>query len=145
MGMVDVASGKSIWRGMDYYEQHKVLEWEKLDETHYKGRVAGNEGKIYEVTIDTAHPKRSKCDCPFAEGRYVVCKHMIALYFTAEPWQAEQFWREVEEAELEEEEKARLHKEELERYVKSLSKKALQEQLLEALLAIEELEREAYW
>mgnify|MGYP002644725577 CR=1 FL=1 len=39
----------------------------------------------YVVHIDKMHPRKSKCNCPFADGRRVVCKHMIALYFTAEP------------------------------------------------------------
>lgn len=29
------------------------------------------------------HPRKSKCNCPHADGRQVICKHMIALLFTA--------------------------------------------------------------
>lgn len=46
--------------------------------------VASSNNK-YVVHIDKKHPRKSKCNCPFADGRRVVCKHMIALYFTAEP------------------------------------------------------------
>ena len=45
------------------------------------------------------HPRKSKCNCPFAEGRRVVCKHMIALYFTIEPQAAEGILRQAEENE----------------------------------------------
>ena len=30
------------------------------------------------------HPRKSKCN-PHADGRRVICKHMIALLFTASP------------------------------------------------------------
>ena len=46
----------------------------------------------------TEHPRRSECDCPFAQGRRVVCKHMIALYFSQFPHAAEKYHREVEAA-----------------------------------------------
>ncbi|WP_224168773.1 MULTISPECIES: SWIM zinc finger family protein [Eubacterium] len=90
--------------------------------------------------IDRAHPRKSTCNCPFADGRRVVCKHMIALYFTAEPKAAEDFLKEVEEWEAEELEREEQHYEDLERYVKTLSKTELQEQLLSALIELEELQ-----
>lgn len=31
------------------------------------------------------HPRKSICNCPHADGRRVICKHMIALLFTASP------------------------------------------------------------
>ncbi|WP_341484057.1 SWIM zinc finger family protein [Eubacterium maltosivorans] len=90
--------------------------------------------------IDRAHPRKSTCNCPFADGRRVVCKHMIALYFTAKPKAAEDFLKEVEEWEAEELEREEQHYEDLERYVKTLSKTELQEQLLSALIELEELQ-----
>ena len=27
MGLIEIASGDSVWRGMDYYENHKVVSW----------------------------------------------------------------------------------------------------------------------
>lgn len=29
MGVIELASQKSFWRGIDYYEQKKVLDWDK--------------------------------------------------------------------------------------------------------------------
>ncbi len=72
-----------------------------------------------------------------------MCKHMIALYFTAEPKAAENFLKEVEKWEAEEEEREQQHYEDVKKYVKSLSKTELQEQLLEVLLELEE--RRNYW
>lgn len=67
-----------------------------------------------------------------------MCKHMIALYFTAEPKAAESFLKEVEKWEAEEEEREQQHYEEMKKYVKSLSKAELQEQLLGAMVQLEE-------
>lgn len=140
MGLIEMASGKSVWRGMDYYNNRKVISWEKTGAEAYSGVVAGSEDNIYNVHIDRAHPRKSTCNCPFADGRRVVCKHMIALYFTAEPKAAEDFLKEVEEWEAEELEREEQHYEDLERYVKTLSKAELQEQLLSALIELEELQ-----
>lgn len=68
---------------------------------------------------------------------------MIALYFTVEPKAAEDFLKEVEQWEAEEEERERQHYEDMKKYVKALSKTELQEQLLVALLELEE--RRNYW
>ncbi len=138
MGLIELASGNSVWRGIDYYHDKKVVSWEKAGPDSYKGIVSGSGDNRYTVYIDKQHPRKSTCNCPFAQGRRVICKHMLALLFTAEPDVADQFLREVEEYEAENEERERQHYEELERYVKSLSKSQLQEQLLNALLELEE-------
>ncbi len=63
---------------------------------------------------------------------------MITLYFTAEPEIVQAFRKKVEEWETEEEERERQYYEELEKYVKALSKKELQEKLFHALVEVEE-------
>lgn len=138
MGLIQVASGKSRWRGLDYYENHKVISWHKTGEYTYEGEVEGSSHKQYSVMIDTDHPKKSTCTCPFAEGRPVVCKHMVALYFTVFPEAAELFLEEEEEYEREVELERQAHLESIRKYVKSLSKKELQEQLYDALVELEE-------
>ena len=143
MGLVEIASNNSVWRGMDYYDNKKVVSWEPSGVGIYDGVVLGSGDNVYSVHIDTEHPRKSFCNCPFADGRRVVCKHMIALYFTAEPKAAEDFLKEVEKWEAEEEERERQHYEDIKEYVKSLSKMELQEQLLDALLQLEE--RTNYW
>ena len=70
---------------MDYYNNKKVVSWKTFKNGVYEGIVSGSESNMYTVHIDTEHPGKSFCNCPFADGRRVVCKHMIALYFTAEP------------------------------------------------------------
>lgn len=143
MGLIEIASNNSVWRGMDYYNNKRVVSWENLKNGVYEGRVSGSAGNMYAVHIDTEHPRKSFCNCPFADGRCVVCKHMIALYFTAEPKVAKDFLKEVEKWEAEEEERERQHYEDLRKYVNSLSKTELQERLLDAMVQLEE--RKNYW
>ena len=143
MGLIETASANSIWRGMDYYEARKVISWEKTGTFAYDGIVSGSEGNKYTVHIETNHPRRSTCSCPFAEGRRVVCKHMIALYFTAVPNAADDFLRQVEEWEAEEQEREKQHYEDLRKYVNQLSKAELRERLYDALVELEE--RDNYW
>lgn len=139
MGLIELASRNSVWRGMDYYEAKRVLTWVKSGQYIYDGIVSGSEGKVYHVHIDTEHPRKSVCDCAFAKDRRVICKHMIALYFTAKPEAVQSFKKQIEEWEAEEEERERQYYEELEKYVKSLSKKELQEELFHALAEVEEM------
>ena len=143
MGLIETASANSIWRGMDYYEARKVISWEKTGTFAYDGIVSGSERNKYTVHIETNHPRRSTCNCPFADGRRVVCKHMIALYFTAEPKAAESFLKQVEEWEVEEQEREKQHYEELRKYVNQLSKAELRERLYDALVELEK--RDNYW
>ena len=144
MGLIEMASGNSVWCGMDYYERKMVCSWKKSGEETYDGVVSGSEVNKYSVHIDKMHPRKSSCNCPFAEGRRIICKHMIALLFTAEPKAAKDFLRQVEEWEQEEKERERLHYKELSEYVNSLSKKELQERLYDALVELEDI-RNRYW
>lgn len=143
MGLIETASANSVWRGMDYYESKKVISWERMGTFAYDGVVSGSDGNKYTVHIETNHPRRSTCNCPFAEGRRVVCKHMIALYFTAEPEAADHFLKQVEEWEAEEQKREKQHYEDLRKYVNQLSKAELRERLYDALVELEE--RDNYW
>ena len=144
MGLIETASGNSVWRGMDYYREHKVTVWSRTGETTYAGTVSGSNGEAYQVYIDKAHPRKSVCGCAFARGRRVVCKHMIALYFTAEPEAADHFLKQVELWEKEEAEEEERHLADLRRYVNSLSKAELRERLYDALVELED-RRNRYW
>ena len=42
MGLIEIASNNSVWRGMEYYEDKKVIAWEKTGEHTYDGSVSGN-------------------------------------------------------------------------------------------------------
>lgn len=143
MGLIEIASNNAVWRRMDYYNNKKVVSWKTFKNGVYEGMVSGSESNMYTVHIDTEHPGKSFCNCPFADGRRVVCKHMIAQYFTAEPKVSKDFLKEVEMWEAEEEERERQHYEDMRKYAKSLSKMEIQEQLLDEMVQLEE--RRNYW
>ena len=145
MSLIGVASADSVWRGMEYYEDKMVASWNEAADGTYDGVVEGSNGNSYVVHVDNIHPRKSTCTCPFAEGRRVVCKHMIALYFTAEPKVAEDFKKQVENWEREEEERAKQHYDDLRKYVISLKKRELQIQLYDALVELEEIKNRRWY
>ena len=145
MSIRTLASGASAWRGYQYYTGKKVLSLAQTGEDEYTGQVAGSGPAPYQVTINISHPRRSRCNCPHADGRRVICKHMVALFFTAFPEEAEDYIKEVEEYEREEERRREEHYAALRSYVKSLSKRELQDQLFEALSELEEMGRVFDW
>ncbi len=63
----------------------------KISDTEFKGNVRGSNDMHYDVTIDIEHPRKSKCNCPHADSKRIVCKHMAALYFTAFPKLAKEY------------------------------------------------------
>lgn len=133
MGLINIASGNSTWRGLDYYKENKVSDYKKISDSEYEGIVNGSNGKKYNVFMDIEHPRKSKCDCPHAKDKRIICKHIVALYFTAFPDEVDKFLKEVEEAEKEYE----AYEEELYnktiKYINSMSKNELKEALIETL------------
>lgn len=142
MGLLEIASGNSLWRGYDYYEDNMVESYQQTDQYQYEGTVQGSKDNLYNVVIDVEHPKRSTCTCPHAEGTRRVCKHKVALYFSVFPDEAVRIVKEAEEWEKKEAERWDQRCKDIEKYVKSMSKQQLQEQLLWRL--IEEEERRYY-
>ena len=110
----------------------------------YECDMRGSKDTIYHTYIDVSHPRKSQCNCPFADGRRVICKHMVALLFTVLPGEAEAYMHEIEESEKEAESFRIKHYEDMERYVNGLTKDDLQRKLLEALIELEE-RNNRYW
>lgn len=133
MGLINLASRNSTWRGLDYYNEKKVSYYKKIDENEYESIVNGSNGQKYNVFMDIEHPRKSKCNCPHAKDKRIICKHIIALYFTVFPKEVDTFLKEVEEAEKEYE----IYEEELYKktikYINSMSKNELKEALIEML------------
>lgn len=88
MGLLENARYASIERGYDYYKRGNVISFKQTSENEYEGKVSGSAEKPYDVHIDIIHIKKSFCNCPFAEGNRKVCKHKIAIYFSAFPEKA---------------------------------------------------------
>lgn len=143
MGLLDLASGNSFWRGYDYYEAGKVKTSRQIGELQYEGTVEGSNSSQYDVMIDLEHPKKSVCTCPHAEGSRRVCKHKVALYFSIFPDEAVKALKEAEEWEAEEEKRWEEECKDIEKYVNSLSKQELREELLWRL--IDERERKRWY
>jgi len=133
MGLIDLASGASAWRGYDYYQGKKVLHYKKINDHTYSGKVNGS-GRDYDVEINLDKPRTSKCNCPHADGKRIICKHMVALYFAVFPKEAERFYNEALQAEQEEEERQDKLQRLVVDYVSKMKKDELQEALLEVLL-----------
>lgn len=131
MGLINCASGQSIWYGYEYYKNKNVVSFNQTEDGVYEGTIRGT--NLYQTQIDINRPRRSACNCPLAKGKRIVCKHMIALYFAAFPEEAVKYSNWVNE----QEEKAEQWQEELERrvknYIMKLSKSQLQSELLTVL------------
>ena len=144
MSILSISSNASAWRGYEYYEGKRVLSWKQTGEHEFEGEIAGSGDEPYHVMIDTEHPKKSKCNCPHAEGNKIVCKHKIALFFTVFPKEADRYKVEIEEYEREEEEREHECYDQIVKYVKSLSKEELRVALINELLDAEERDRYRY-
>lgn len=90
MGILNQARASVIQRGYEYYKDKKVINFRKESDTVFYGSVKGT--TTYDVKIDINHTvKNTYCNCPFAKDNRKICKHMVALYFTAFPNEAEQY------------------------------------------------------
>jgi len=144
MSILSIASNASAWRGYEYYIEKKVRSCKQTGENEFEGAVTGSGNKTYQVMIDTTHPKKSICNCPHAEGKKIVCKHKVALFFTAFPKEAGGYIAEIEEYEREEEELKKQRYDQIVKYVESLSKEELRVVLINALVDLEESKRYRY-
>ena len=96
MGILNQARVSVIQRGYEYYKDKKVINFRKESDTVFYGSVKGT--TTYDVKIDINHTvKNTYCNCPFAKDNRKICKHMVALYFTAFPNEAERYIKNVEE------------------------------------------------
>ena len=136
MALVDLASGKSFWRGYYYFEEGKVTECIVIDESTIEGIVNN-----YDVKLDLKHPRRSNCSCPHSQGHpKSVCKHMVALYFAANPEEARQLIKDIED----EEENERIELEEsIRERVYGMTEMDVREELINML--IEESYKNHWW
>lgn len=90
MSILTSASSNSVSRGYDYFNSDKVNNVKQLNDHEYEGYVDGSLKNPYYVKIDIIHPRKSYCDCPFANGNKT-CKHMVALYFSIFDDEAEDY------------------------------------------------------
>lgn len=133
MGLIECTSGASLWRGYDYYKEKKVKNLQKVSDTQYAAEVAGTSSTPYKVLIDIAHPRTSKCNCPHADGKRIVCKHMMAVYFAAFPQEAQRIYDEAIAYQEEEEKREEELTDRVCQYVWQMKKSEAQQALLDLL------------
>ena len=132
MGLLNLASGASLWRGYGYYQEKRVISLQKNSDTEIEGMVSGSGGARYEVFLNLEHPRKSHCNCPHANGRRIICKHMVAIYFSVITKDAESYYHENLDYEKEMEQQ----QEEWEQAVISRISHMRKEELKEALLDV---------
>lgn len=133
MGLLDLASGASLWRGYEYYTNNYIFSVEKLSGTEYVGKSRGSCEKLYDIKIDVAHPRKSSCNCPHANGKRIICKHQVALYFMIFPNEAKEYYDEVMKYEEEEQKRQDEIDRKVIKYINSLSKEELRNTLYQVL------------
>lgn len=133
MKVVNIASSDSAWRGYEYYKDGKVISYKQTENGVYKGKVKGSDNAIYNVTLNLNKVRNTACDCPFAKGRRVVCKHAVALFFAIFPDDAKTYKTQIDKEQAEYETWEEGLPDRVEAYVRKLSKKELQDHLLDVL------------
>lgn len=135
MGLIDLASNKSMWRGLDYYQNDNVLETHNIGDLQYAAKVRNDAGAIYDVVVNLDKVRNSQCSCPFKKDKpKAICKHIVAAYFAIFPKEADDLQRAYEEWEAGAEEREAQHLKELEEYVNSLSIEDLRCMVLDHIL-----------
>ena len=144
MGMLDICSNNSYWRGLDYFERKKVKSIIQLNEYEYESLVEGTEN--YHVHMNINHPRKSTCTCPHASGKSIICKHKVAVYFSIFPKEVKiaiekrnRYYEELEEREKEYDKKVKEITKRITKYVNSLSVKEVR-RLLINYMAEDEME-----
>lgn len=142
--IINLASRKSKWRGYEYYIDGNVLAYKQVTEEEYKGIIKGSNNATYNVTLNLNHARNTACDCPLAKGRRIICKHIVALYFTLHPDDAVTYKAQVDKEQEEYEQWLETLPDRVESYVLKLSKKELQEDLLYILFNTEDWILDSY-
>ena len=133
MSIISLSSGESAWRGDNYFKDGKVIFVKQKDKNEFVAAVNGSGNNVYAVKFDTDHPRKSSCDCPHANGKRIICKHIVAAFFAAFLEEAEKYYNEIIEYGKEEEKRQEELEDKLIKYIDKISKAELKEMLLELL------------
>lgn len=140
MSLMSCASGASLWKGYNYYLERRATITRRICNAQYEGTVPGSNGATYDVKIDLEHVRKSTCTCPHVQGTRIICKHMIALFFTVYPLEAHKYNEQLLEYErMAEQIEAELVNEQIElenrvaKFISTRTKKDLQEIVIRLL------------
>lgn len=128
MGIISCASGSSCWWGLEYYKTKKVINIKQIGEEEFTSIVLGNNN--YDVYLNIKNPRKSTCNCPLANGKRIVCKHIVATYFSVAPNSSSEFEKEQSELQEEYEEYQENEYRNAMIYINKMSKKELVETLI---------------
>ena len=141
MALIDIASSKSVWRGIEYYNQGKVISWSQNEDGTYDAKVAGSGDGDYTVHVDLEHPRKSACNCPLANGKRIICKHIVAVSFCVDESEAERFKKDLTPYHSLEEEVDSKRYDKYLSFAKTMSKKELNEAYAEAMVELEKYQK----
>lgn len=128
MGIISCASGSSCWRGLDYYKDKKVKDIKKISDIEYTSSICGT--KEYEVYLNLKNVRKSTCNCPLANGKRIICKHIVATYFSVVPNSAKEFEEEQKRLQEEYEEYKDSEYKNVIKFINQMSKDELVEELI---------------
>ena len=128
MGIISSASGSSCWKGLDYYKNKKIRNINKVSDIEYTSTAFGN--KEYNVYLNLEKPRKSTCNCPLANGKRIICKHIVATYFSVIPGSAKEFEDEQNRLQEEYEEYQENEYKNAIKFINKMSKKELVEELI---------------
>jgi uncharacterized Zn finger protein len=127
MGIISLASGASCWRGLDYYKNKRIKNLKRISDYEFTSTAIGTNN--YDIYLDVLHPKKSTCTCPLANGKRIICKHIVATFFTAFPDEAKNFEEEQERKQKEYEDYQEKLYNKTQMYISSMTKKELVDEL----------------
>ena len=128
MGIISIASGTSCWRGLDYYKNKKIKNIRKISDIEYTSIVSGNDE--YNIYLNLKNPRKSTCNCPLANGKRIICKHIVATYFSVLPGSAKEFEEEQNRLQEEYEKQEENEYQNAIKFINKMSKKELVEELI---------------
>lgn len=128
MSVISSASGSSCWRGLDYYQNNKIKNIKKISDIEYISIVSGTND--YNVYLNLKKPRTSTCNCSFADGRMVICKHIVATYFYVVPGSADAFVEEQNKLQEEYEEYCEEQYQNVIKYINKMKKSELVEEFI---------------
>lgn len=128
MGIISSASGSSCWRGLDYYKSKKIRDIKEISDIEYTSIASGI--REYNVYLNLEKPRQSTCNCPLANGKRIICKHIVATYFSVIPGSAKEFEDEQNRLQEEYEEYQENEYKNAIKFINKMSKKDFVEELI---------------
>ena len=113
--------------GLDYYKNKRIKNLKRISDYEFTSTAIGTNN--YDIYLDVSHPKKSTCTCPLANGKRIICKHIVATFFTAFPDEAKNFESEQERLQKEYEDYQEKLYNKTQKYISSMTKKELVDEL----------------